>query len=193
MKSIKNSKKITFPTYLTLLRLFGAPILVPFFIVNYVPQNNFMINISIAMLFLFFGLTDFLDGFFARKYSQETQLGATLDHLADKFLTFSAYLALVAIGKMEYFWAILLIGREFFVLGLREIALENNMQIKVAAWGKLKTAFHIVLIAWMIVMPMACDNYFWSIIEFILLSISLFLSWISAIKYCILFYVQLKK
>lgn len=191
---MKISKKITFPTYLTLLRLFGAPILVPFFIVNYVPCNNFMINLSIASLFLFFGFTDFLDGFFARKYSQQTQLGATLDHLADKFLTFSAYLALVSIGKMEYFWAILLIGREFFVMGLREIALENNMQVQVSSWGKLKTATHIALIFWIIIIPTTTSipDFFWFITEFILLSASLILSWASAINYSIVFYKQLK-
>jgi len=193
---MKISKKITFPTYLTLLRLFGAPILVPFFIVNYVLCDNFVINLSIASLFLFFGFTDFLDGFFARKYSQQTQLGATLDHLADKFLTFSAYLALVSIGKMEYFWAILLIGREFFVMGLREIALENNMQVSVSSWGKFKTAVHIALITWMIIIPIAPGRVqisFWIIIEFILLTASLILSWVSAINYSIVFYKQLKK
>lgn len=192
---MKISKKITFPTYLTLLRLFGAPILVPFFIVNYVPIDNFMMNLSITSLFLFFGFTDFLDGFFARKYSQQTQLGATLDHLADKFLTFSAYLALVSIGKMEYFWAILLIGREFFVMGLREIALENNMQVHVSSWGKLKTATHIALISWMIIIPVTASApiFFWLIVEFILLAASLILSWASAINYSIVFYEKLKK
>ncbi|MBP6869593.1 CDP-diacylglycerol--glycerol-3-phosphate 3-phosphatidyltransferase [Candidatus Babeliales bacterium] len=191
---MKNFKKITLPTYLTLLRLFGAPILVPFFIVNYVPQNNFVINLLIASLFLMFGFTDYLDGFFARKYQQQTQLGATLDHLADKFLTFSAYLALVAIGKMEYFWAILLIGREFFVMGLREIALENDMRVQVSSWGKLKTVTHIALIAWMIIKPVPLNySSLWYGIELILLVASVLLSYFSAINYFIVFYAHLKK
>lgn len=190
---MKIPKKITFPTYLTLIRLFGAPILVPFFIVRYVPFDNFVINICIATLFLAFAFTDFLDGFFARKYCQQTQLGATLDHVADKFLTFSVYVALVAVGKMEYFWAISLIGREFFVMGLREIALENQMQIHVSSWGKLKTCVHIFFIAWMIVMPLETQSYFWTSIEFLCLVLSIVLSWGSAIDYALAFYGQLQE
>ncbi len=191
---MKHSKKITFPTYITLLRLLGAPSLVPFFMVHYASYNNFMINISIAFLFLFFGLTDFLDGFFARKYAQESQLGATLDHLADKFLTFSAFVGLLAIGKLSYIWVLLLVGREFFVMGLREIALEHTMSIKVSSFGKLKTAMHIILIAWIIINPAHGQvNLFWNGIEVILLAASLFISWASALQYFIIFYTQLKK
>lgn len=193
---MKKSKTITFSTYLTLMRLCGAPILVPFFIVHYIPKDNVIINLAVAALFLFFGFTDFLDGFFARKYSQETQIGAALDHLADKFLTFSAYVALVAIGKMEYFWAILLIGREFFVMGLREVALENDIQIHVSSWGKLKTVVHIGFIAWMIFVPSLIEQKFQLFLcgmKLILLALSLFLSWCSAIQYFIIFYTKLRK
>ena len=191
---MKHSKKITFPTYLTLIRLIGAPSLVPFFIVHYASRNDFMINVSIACLFLLFGFTDFLDGFFARKYCQQSQLGATLDHLADKFLTFSAFVALLAIGKISYVWVLLLVGREFFVMGLREIALENEMSIKVSSFGKLKTAMHIALIAWMIINPMQGQiSLFWNGMEFILLAGSVIISWASALNYFIMFYAQLKK
>lgn len=190
---MKHSKKITFPTYLTLFRLIGAPSLVPFLIVHYAPSNNFLINLSIAALFLLFGLTDFLDGFFARKYAQESQLGATLDHLADKFLTFSAFIALLAVGKISYVWVVLLVGREFFVMGLREIALEHAMSIRVSSFGKLKTATHIALIAWMIVNPCSgVPSLFWNGIELILLAASLIISWASALNYFCVFYGQLK-
>ncbi|MDP3788184.1 MAG: CDP-diacylglycerol--glycerol-3-phosphate 3-phosphatidyltransferase [Candidatus Chromulinivorax sp.] len=191
---MKNSKKITLPTYLTLFRLLGAPSLVPFFIVHYGSCNNFVINLSIATLFLFFGLTDFLDGFFARKYAQESQLGATLDHLADKFLTFSAFVALLAIGKISYLWVVLLIGREFFVMGLREIALEHAMSIRVSLFGKLKTVVHIALIAWIIVNPAQGQvNLLWNGIELVLLAASLIISWASALQYFAMFYAQLQK
>lgn len=190
---MKHAKKITFPTYITLIRLLGAPFLVPFFIVHYVSLNNFVINLLVAMFFLFFGFTDFLDGFFARKYAQESKLGATLDHIADKFLTFSACVALVAIHKMGYFWAILLIGREFLMMGLREVALEYEMPIKVSSFGKLKTVVHIALITWMIANPaQMIQNHFWNGIETILLIASLIISWGSAFNYFMMFYAQLK-
>lgn len=191
---MKHSKKITFPTYLTLLRLIGAPIMVPFFIVQFLPINDFFINVAIAILFLLFGLTDFLDGFFARKYGQESQLGATLDHLADKFLTFSALIALLAIGKISYIFVLLLIGREFFMMGLREIALENKMNLRVSSWGKLKTCIQIGTIAWIIVNPAQQQlNYFFNGIEFLLLIASVMLAWYSALHYCIVFYKSLEK
>lgn len=191
---MKNLKKITFPTYFTLVRLIGAPVLVPFFILGHVACNDFITNIAIAALFLFFGFTDFLDGFFARKYAQESQLGATLDHLADKFLTFSALIALLVVGKISCLWVLLLVGREIFVMGLREIALEHAIFIRVSSFGKLKTVMHIACIAWIIVNPMQMEtSYFWNGIEAILLAVSLIISLFSAFNYFILFYAQLKK
>ena len=191
---MKISKQITLPTYLTLARLICAPILVPFLIVRYVPQNDFIINISIAAIFLLFGLTDYLDGFFARRYAQESKLGATLDHLADKFLTFSALIGLLAVHKILYVWVLLLVGRELFMMGLREIALEHAMSLKVSSFGKLKTVVHIALICWIIANPMQVgQSYFWNGTQTILLAVSLILAWYSAFNYFILFYAQLKK
>ncbi len=192
---MKNSKKITFPTYLTLIRLIGAPIMVPFFIVNYVPKNNYTINLSIAALFLLFGITDYLDGFFARKYGQESKLGATLDHLADKFLTFSAFIALLVVHKISYVWVLLLVGRELYMMGLREIALENDFRVQVCSSAKLKTVVHILFIAWIIINPMhgGQPNCFFNGIEVILLLFSLCLSISSAVGYSIEVYNFLKK
>lgn len=184
---------ITFSTYITLFRLCGSPIVVPFFIVHYLPYNVFLINLLIAALFLFFGFTDFLDGFFARKYNQKTVIGATLDHVADKFLTFSACIALTAMGKMSYGIAIALIGREFFVMGLRECALEHNFSIHVSSLSKLKTLVHIICIAWIIMNPdHATHASVLNAIEFFLLLFSLIISWASACDYFIKFYVQSK-
>ena len=190
---MKNSQKITFSTYITLIRLFGAPILMPFFIVHYVALNDFMINVLVAILFLLFGFTDFLDGFFARRYAQVTKLGATLDHLADKFLIFSALIGLLAIDKISYIWVILLIGREFFIMGLRQIALEQDMHIAVSSWGKLKTVLHIGMISWIILNPaQATANLFWNGVEVFLLGTSLIISLWSAFDYAVNFYSQLK-
>jgi len=190
---MKEIKKVTIPTCLTLLRLIGAPFLVPFLIVNYLPQNNCVINSWIAALFLFFGFTDFLDGYVARRYAQTSDLGAILDHLADKCLIFSTLIALLAIHKIYYVWVLLLIGREFFIMGLREIALKYAMSIPVSSFGKLKTCIHIVLMTWIILNPsQAVISLVWNSIELILLCISLFLSWYSAFHYFFIFYAQLK-
>lgn len=190
---MKFTKKITFPTYLTLLRLVAGPFFVPYLIVHYTSCNDFIINIFIAALFLLLCFTDYLDGFIARRYKLETKLGATLDHLADKFLTCSAFIALVAVHKLSYLCAIIFIGREFFMMGLREVALESNMKVKVSSWGKIKTALHCILITWMILNPIAYDVSSWcSQIEFVLLAGSLLVSIGSAAHYFVIFYSQLK-
>lgn len=191
---MQNQKKITCSTYLTLFRLIGAPVIIPYGIVQYSVYDNFSYNFAIAMLFLFFGFTDFLDGFIARKYGQETQIGAALDHIADKFLVFSALIALLAVGKISYWWVIVLIGREFFMMSLREIALEHNMKIKVSSWGKLKTAFHIILIVWLIISQ--CYVFQQSAsqsIQILLLVASVIISWGSALDYVSKLYFQFKK
>lgn len=188
---MKNIKIVTFATYLTLLRLCAAPILVPFLIVHYLPYSLVFYKLAIATLFLFFSFTDFLDGFFARRYNQITKLGAALDHLADKFLTFSAYIALVAIGRMNYWFAIALIGREFFMLGLREIALEYHLSVSVSWLGKIKTVIHIMLIFWLIIFPLPEMSLpLLNFIEVFLLWGSLAISWLSALNYSIQFYAQ---
>ena len=191
---MKNSTKITIPTYITLVRLLVAPIMVPFFIVHYLPAQDVFINIAIAILFLFFGFTDFLDGFFARKYCQQTKIGATLDHLADKFLTFSALIALLAVGKISYIFVLLLVGRELLIMGLREIALEHGSLIKVASSGKLKTCLHIGTITWIIINPCVQSRIcFFNQVQLILLVASVALAWFSAAQYFIIFYRSLKK
>ena len=193
--TMKHAKKITFSTYITLLRLCLAPVMVPFFIVHYLPMHNYCINVAVAALFLFFGFTDFLDGFFARRYHQTTLLGATLDHLADKFLICSALVGLLAINKISYIWVLLLIGRELFMMGLREVALESGVHIQVSSFGKIKTCVQIACIGWIIVDPIEMFDYalLFNYIDFVLLCASSLLAWYSAMLYFLVFYRSLQK
>lgn len=175
---------------LTFIRLIGSPIILPFFLVYLLPYNLFWLNFGLANLFLLFGLTDFFDGYFARKYNQVTQSGAMFDHVADKFLLYSTLIALVAAHKLYFFWAIIWIGREFFIMALRQIALENNFSITVSSYGKLKTATQIMCLAFIILNPHH-TYYFsiftWNITELILLLIATALSVGSAYNYFSLF------
>ena len=191
---MKHSYALTFPTYLTLFRLLCAPLVVPFFIVHYHQDSSFFTHVGLALLFLFFAFTDYLDGFFARKYAQESKLGAILDHVADKFLIFSACIGLVAIDCLGYFWAIVLIGREFFMMGLREIALEQGFHIPVLQFGKIKTALHMIMITWLLFDPsLFVHNNVCDVFTIILLLASVVVSWGSALQYWILFYRQFKR
>jgi CDP-diacylglycerol--glycerol-3-phosphate 3-phosphatidyltransferase len=176
----------SFPMLLTYIRLIGSPIILPFFLVYLLPYNIFWINCSLAILFFLFGLTDFFDGYLARKYNQVTAMGAMLDHVADKFLLYSTLIALVAAHKLHFIWAIIWIGREFFIMTLRQIALENNFAITVSSYGKLKTVSQIACLIFVIINPyhaQCFSAFYWNGTELLLLLVSTALSVGSAYNY----------
>lgn len=183
-------KHISTPMLLTYIRLIGAPLILPFCIVYLLPYNVFWLNSCLALLFFLFGLTDFFDGYLARKYNQVTPTGALLDHVADKFLLYSTLIALSTAHKLHFLWAILWIGREFFIMTLRQISLEHNVLITVSSYGKLKTAFQIMCLTWIILNPensLSFSTSYWNEIELLLLCIATALSIGSAYHYFILF------
>ena len=180
-------KEVTFPTWLTLARLILSPLLLPFLLVTYLPLNDLHTNIVLAVIFSIFSLTDFFDGYLARRYCQETLLGKILDPIADKFLVYSTLISLLAIGKIYYYWVVVLIGREFFVMGLRLIALEYNFSIPVSAGGKLKTCFQMAFLLFTILNPYQqlgfADAEWWNGTEVFLLFMTLLFSLTSAWEY----------
>jgi CDP-diacylglycerol--glycerol-3-phosphate 3-phosphatidyltransferase len=144
---------MSFPTFLTLFRLIFSPLVLPFCVVYGSSYNNFFINIALALLFVALSVTDLLDGYFARRNNTVTALGALLDQMADKFLSYSVLIALVAVHKIYFYWAVLLIGREFFMCMLRISALEQGYAISVSIFGKLKTVVQTIFITIAILHP----------------------------------------
>lgn len=177
----------TIPTLLTLFRLVLSPLLLPIVFVYLLPFNIFWVNVALACLFVLFSITDFLDGYLARKYEQETVLGQILDPIADKFLIYATLISLQVAGKIYFYWVVLLIGREFFMMGLRQLALENNFSVPVSFWGKIKTAFQMITLTVMILNPVQHQGLFeafwWNGTETALLFATLFLSLFSAYLY----------
>jgi|GEM_PF-343348 cardiolipin synthase len=180
-------KDVNLPNWLTIIRLVVSPLVLPLLLVYFLPHNILWLNIGLAFLFVLFGLTDFFDGYLARRYDQETSLGKMLDPIADKFLVYSTLVALLAAGKIFFYWVILFIGREFFVMGLRTIALEHNLSVPVSFLGKMKTFFQMILLTWIIVNPYQnCGLRAypgWNGGEFFLLVMTLVLTVISAQNY----------
>lgn len=178
---------ITFPTLLTILRLVLSPLFLPILLVYLLPFNILWINSALAAIFILFALTDFFDGYLARKYKQETKLGRILDPIADKFLVYSMLIALLAAHKIYFYWVLILIGREIFMMGLRQIALEQGMSVHVSWIAKLKTMFQMMLLTWIILNPSQslglCAAPLWNGIEYGLLVSTLFLSVFSAWLY----------
>ena len=177
---------ITFPTILTLTRLLCSIFVIPLVFVALLSSHHFIYSIYCLLFFLALSLTDFLDGYFARLLGQESALGRMLDPLADKCLLYSSLVTLVYLGKANYYWAIILIGREFFVMGLREIALSHHFTVHVSLIGKIKTVTQMAALSWIILNPYQERIWqapVWNGIELILILTALCFTLLSAYYY----------
>lgn len=135
--------KLTVPTMLTLLRIVLIPVLV---LVFYLPFK--WTNFAAAFIFAFAAVTDWLDGWIARRYNQFSAFGAFLDPVADKLMVATALLLTVQKHPTVWMtlWAAVIIGREIAVSALREWMAElgERATVKVAAIGKIKTIVQMV-------------------------------------------------
>ena len=108
-------------------------------------------HFTALILFIIAAISDFVDGWLARKMNLITPLGKLLDPLADKILVCTAFVFLTAEGLCPVWITALIIGREFLVTGLRQIAIEAGQLLAADRLGKWKTAFQLTyLIAGMI-------------------------------------------
>ncbi len=135
------------PNSITMSRIASVPLLI-WFLSPHSPFNghNGEQEIAASLLFIAASITDGLDGYLARKRQQITTIGMLLDPLADKLMVTAAYIILVAYNpRIVPPWiAVLIIGREFLVSGLRSIAASEGFTIDASEVGKLKTVIQIV-------------------------------------------------
>src|SRR5664279_628030 len=142
------------PNALTILRIFFVPLLVAALVqetavyyVGGVRVTNDWLSLAI---FLVAAGTDLLDGYLARRWKQVTTIGTLLDPIADKLLISAALISLVQIHVLPGWMAVLIIGREFAVSGLRSIAAAEGYTIKASDLGKTKMFCQVVAISVML-------------------------------------------
>ena len=99
-----------------------------------------------AWLFAFAAITDFFDGYLARRWKRVTMLGSFLDTTADKLLVSGVLVALVAVGRASPWIAFIIVGRELLILGLRGVVAAGGEVMKPSIWGKLKANVQFVAI-----------------------------------------------
>jgi CDP-diacylglycerol--glycerol-3-phosphate 3-phosphatidyltransferase len=99
-----------------------------------------------AVFFAVAGATDFIDGYLARRWAQTTTFGSFLDTTADKLLVSGALIALVDVGRASPWVAVIIIGRELLILGLRGVVAAEGTVFAPSIWGKLKTNVQFVAI-----------------------------------------------
>lgn len=180
---MQTSNIFSLPLTLTAARLVIAPLIIPLLVIYLLPLNILWLNCIVAAIFFAFSLTDFFDGYFARKRNQVTLVGALLDPIADKFLTLSTLLALLVIHKLSFYWVMIFIGRELFVMSLRLIAAEHGKRIPVSWHGKCKTVAQFFYITIALCVPLSNAPLLLIRAEEILLCLAVISTLLSAYAY----------
>ena len=135
------------PNSLTVSRIFLVPLLVAVLLTGHFTERDLLG----LVVFLIAAVTDYLDGYLARKRQQVTTLGKLLDPIADKLLISSAFVSLVSLGYAPAWMVVVIIGREFAVNGLRSIASTKGFTIDASRLGKSKMASQVVCVACLII------------------------------------------
>jgi len=170
------------PNTITLLRISVVPFL--FFLLS--SPGPFWSNV-LAGLFVIASITDFLDGYIARRYDLVTTLGKFLDPLADKIIVNTAMIMMIPIGRIDAWIVAVIIIRDFIVDGIRTIASSEGIYIQASVLGKQKTLAQIFAVtALMIHHPFFGLNA--HLIGTIVLYVAFFLTIYSGLDYLIKFY-----
>lgn len=137
-------------------------------------------DILACIIFVAASLTDFLDGYIARKYNLVTNFGKFMDPLADKLLVCAALICLVDMERISSWIVIVIMSREFIISGFRLIASDNGVVIAASYWGKFKTTFQIVMI---ILLILNIQNGVMWMITTVITYIALILTVVSLVDY----------
>ena len=129
------------PNALTLFRIIATPLIVVLLLV----PNGFTAFLA-ALFFSAAAITDYFDGYLARRYGLVSNLGKVMDPVADKLLVSSTLIMMTSLGWIPAWVVCIIIGRELAVTGLRNIIAENKLDVSASNLGKFKTGFQIAAI-----------------------------------------------
>jgi cardiolipin synthase (CMP-forming) len=140
---------LTIPTIMTWARIVAIPLIIG---VYYLELDLPTKNLISTVLFVVFALTDWLDGYLARKLNQTSAFGAFLDPVADKILVCASLLILVHLTRVDVFVALIIIGREIAISALREWMAQIGAAKSVAVHmiGKIKTVVQMIAIPFLL-------------------------------------------
>lgn len=171
------------PNALTLSRIFLVPLLVVVLLTR--TEKWELIG---AAIFGVAALTDWLDGYLARRRRQVTTLGTMLDPVADKMLISAAFISLVQMGLVPAWMVVVIVGREFAVMGLRMVAVDKGITIPASPLGKGKMATQVVAILFLIL----GETVLGPIASFgiVVLWVTVLLALVSGLDYFLRFYKQ---
>jgi CDP-diacylglycerol---glycerol-3-phosphate 3-phosphatidyltransferase len=193
---------VNLPNSITLIRIFSIPLLMWILSSSRFSSVNGERELLASALFVAAAMTDGIDGYLARKRGQVTAMGILLDPLADKLLIAAAFVTLVQLNpSLVPAWiAVVVIGREFLVSGLRSIAASEGFTIEASDLGKLKMVVQIVSVVAVIldhhwkVWPIY-GHYIFPIhwVASIAIWFMVFVSLVSAIDYFVAFWSKIDR
>lgn len=128
---------------ITYLRAILVPVIMWLVLIGDDTEHAYAIG---GWLFAFAAITDFFDGYLARRWKRVTVLGNFLDTTADKLLVSGVLVALVAVGRASPWIAFIIVGRELLILGLRGVVAAGGEVMKPSIWGKLKANVQFIAI-----------------------------------------------
>ncbi len=163
------------PNKLTTARMI---LIIPFVICMMVGKSGNLRFLALAF-FVLASVTDWLDGYLARKNHLVTNFGKFMDPLADKLLVSAAMICLVELGRLPAWIVIIIISREFAISGFRLIASDNGIVIAASWWGKFKTTSQMI----MIILLIADLGGVFAVLEQIFIWLALALTIVSLIDY----------
>lgn len=146
---------VNIPNILTLFRIFLIPVVAVFIF-----YGDPLSAVIAVVLFGVASITDWLDGYIARRQNLVSMTGKFLDPLADKLLVMTALVMLIPLGRLPAWIVIIIVAREISVTGLRAMAASEGMVIAAGSGGKLKTAFQMTGLVGLIVHYTYEINYF---------------------------------
>ncbi len=152
--SVLPEKNLNLPNILASFRIILAPLMLWFMVDQTNPIFNGMdsswSDYFAGLVFVIASITDFFDGFIARKWNQMTKLGAILDPLADKMLMLAGFIGLIALDRASAFAIFLILSREFFITGLRVVAVAEGKEVASTMAGKIKTVVQMIAIGFLL-------------------------------------------
>ena len=139
---------LNLPIALTIVRMLLAPLVVAVLLLEFDARGVLGLprELIAAVIFALASMTDWLDGYMARRRRQVTSLGEVLDPVADKVLTIAAFASLVQLGVAPAWMVALIVGREFAITGLRSVAHRKGLTIPASGWGKTKMVSQVAAI-----------------------------------------------
>ena len=156
--------------------------MIPVFLLVYLNQSIPFSNYIAVGIFLIAALSDFVDGYIARKQNLITNFGKFMDPLADKLLVSAALICFVEFDLLPAWIAFVIIAREFIISGFRLVASDNGIVIAASWWGKIKTNLQMIMSVMLII---NLDNSLINTLEQIIIYLALILTVVSLIDYLV--------